>query len=71
MLRPSATGPVRRKTIREETHQAVRNESREETAVIKKVLINDVIEGRKKAQRSNTSKGTMNTDGVEPDPCFS
>lgn len=34
-LSPSATRRVRWKTIREETHQAVRNRSRKETAVIK------------------------------------
>lgn len=66
-LGPSAISKMRFKTIREPTD--VRNKSRKkETAVIKEDF-NCFKEGeRKKAQKSNTSKGTMNVEsnGAKP-----
>lgn len=64
---PSAISKMRFKTRREPTD--VRNKSRKkETAVIKEDF-NCFEEGeRKKAQKSNTSKGTMNVEsnGTKP-----
>lgn len=53
-------------TITEGTHEAVRIKSGKETAVIKEVF-NYFIEGEK-AQKSNTSKGTMNVELSETEP---
>lgn len=58
---------MRFKTTREGTHQVARNKSRKKQQLSRKILIASKRE-RKKAQKSNTSKGTMNVElnGTKP-----